>query len=259
MTTRKARAETSALISLEELLTLEQSRIRDEEQQRRMAEERVLRERLEAEAKAEEAARAQLRAEAESRREATRLEEARRARVEAEALAMQAAARVHAEAQAKLEMMRVANQHAEALRAESARGQKTSGRLRGFFMLATLLGMGALGFLLQRSESKRHELEVSLTRAEDERDERGRALAQRVPREEKTALEERVKDYERELAQLRSAATAVAKHASPASNAGATIRTPEKTTTADPCAFYRKLRETNPHDPRLFDPANGCL
>lgn len=254
-----ARSETSALISLEELLLLEQSRIRDEEAQRRAIEERMIRERMEAEARAQEAERAKLRAEEAARVEALRLGDARRARMEAESAQAMAVARMHAESAAKIQMMQLASQKAEELDIATRRGRsQTSWALRATGLLG-LLALGTLGFLLHRSEARALSLQVALTQAEDARDEQGRKLAHMVPEDERDALQAKIRRYEDELRSRSNAPPPAPRSAatSPGNTVGA--RAPAKSPGADPCAFYRKLRETNPQDPRLFDPANGCL
>lgn len=252
------RKESSALISLEELLLLEQSRIRDEEAQRRAGEERVLRERLEAEARAQEAERARIRAEADARREALRLEEATRARIEAETHAAALAAQMQAAAAAKTEMMQLASSKAAEVSVatkERRAGQKFVRMVLGLLVLAS---WATMGFFLLRADAHAASLRTSLTRAEDERDERGRRLAHMIPKEEHDALQAKLQRLEDE-----SRARALATPTSTRPREVTTVPAPSgKGGTkqgADPCDFYRKLRGTNPQDPRLFDPANGCL
>lgn len=255
-----ARKETSALISLEELLLLEQSRIRDEEAGRRAEEERVIRDRLEAEAKAQEAERAQKRAEEDARREAVRLDEAKRARIEAEGLAAAAAARVQAESAAKLAVMQVVDHQAVELAGATKRRERASfvGRTAVVVLLAS--ASVTLGFFLERAESRAQTLQAALTRSEGERDEKERKLAHMVPKAERDTLQVRLEDADAQLRSLRAGLTPPPKGAaSPIGSAMRAQQRPSPAGAADNCAFYRKLRETSPHDPRLFDPANGCL
>ena len=258
MRSTPVRAESSALISLEELLLLEQSRIRGEEAQRRVAEEHIQRARLEAEAKAQEAERARLRAEAENRRETERLDEARRARIEAEGLATLAAARMHAESAAKVEMMQVAHRQAQELESATARSRASAPIGRIIAGILTLASLGTLGLLLARAEARANAAVASLAGAEQARDEEEKRLSGMVPHEERDALIAKVRAYEAELDVLRTHPSASTKSAD-GRGSTAVVRGQPKPPARDPCASYRKLRETNPHDPRLFDPTNGCL
>jgi colicin import membrane protein len=151
-TSMAAQQETSALFSLGELMRLEQTRIAEEEAQRkaRLLAEEVAR--REAERLAREEERQRLLREEEQRREDAERERERVARLEAIRQAELERARVEAEQRARLETLTAQQQHEQRLKAlETDAGKKRLSRaLRLTLGLSLVLMVGGAAFYFGR-------------------------------------------------------------------------------------------------------------
>ncbi|HHH31167.1 MAG TPA: hypothetical protein ENK57_22850 [Polyangiaceae bacterium] len=164
--------ESSVLFSLKELMTIEEDRIKTEEEDRQKAQEEAERARLEAERQAREAEEARIRAEEERRR----LEEQRRreeqARLEALKQAEIEKARAEAEQRARLEAMSAQQQHERQL--ARLNQDKDKKRLRNMLIggaIAALLVLGLGGYFAYESiqeERRAKELQAAETKRKAE-------------------------------------------------------------------------------------------
>ncbi len=146
-----AQQETSALFSLNELMRLEEDRVRSEEQLRRAQAEAAERARREAERAARERDAARLRFEEERRQEDERKRQEERARVDAIRAAEIEGARIQAIERARAEALSMQRAHERELAAVA--GSKTKTRLRTALWLASascialILGLATFYFV----------------------------------------------------------------------------------------------------------------
>lgn len=239
--------DSSVLFSLKELMTLEQDRVRQEEELERKAEEAILTRQREEHARQVRAEEERARVEAEQRRQIEQRAREEQARIEAIRQAEIERARLDAENAARLEQMKRQQEHeAELVRLSQDRGKK---RLRGLVagtivMLVVALGAGA--FVIRGQMERQRALEGQLAGLESDRNALQQKFNDAPTPEQRAALQAQLdeKDQQIKALQARGAATpqiATATTARPIPTVRATA-----TATATPCA-------------KDYDPLNPCL
>jgi colicin import membrane protein len=251
--------DSSVLFSLQELMHLEEDRVKEEQQRvaaRLAAEERV-RQEEEARRRAEEHARmaaedARRRAEEQrAREEAARLEAIRVAELER--------ARLEAENAARLQALRAQQEHeqkvAELGRDSSKRKLTWLAVGSSVVLVAALVGGGiAIKSQMDRAAA----LQQTIASIQGEQEDLQKKLAAAASPEEREKLQAQLAEKQRELDAVkkeRESGKQEPKAVTPPRVRTTTTATPKN----DPCEAMRQLKKTNPNDPRLFDPANPCL
>ena len=204
--------ESSVLFSLKELMTLEEDRIKQEEDQKRRAEEEAARVRAEAERRVREEEEARMRAEEERRRtdeqrtreDAARLEAIRHAEVEK--------ARVEAENQARIEQLRHQQEHERHL--ASLTHDKSKKRLvliASGIGATALIGLVIAGVVISNSLKKARDLESQMTALQAQADENNKKmnelndkLSHATSPEDRAALEQQLQDAQKKQQELAS-------------------------------------------------------
>jgi len=178
--------ESSVLFSLQELMKLEQDRIKQEEDDKKRRQDNEVRAREDAERKAREEEQARLHAEEERRRleeqrkreEAARLEALRQAEIER--------ARVAAEEQARLDAMKAAQAHElEVAKLKQDKHKKNLTIGIGLVLAVLLIGGGTGGFIWYRSAKAQEELQAETQRQLAERDAQMKKLQSQLETQER--------------------------------------------------------------------------
>jgi len=250
--------ESSVLFSLSELMQLEKERERREreeaekqaENEAKLAEERAVQER-------EEAARAASAREEEARIHAQR-EREERARLDAIRDAEMERARAQAENEARLRELASAQRHEREL-AEIGASRKHR-RAKIFAMILSVLIAACVAIavvIVWQKEKQAQALRDQIAAMETEQQRLHRELAQASSPAERDSLLQRIADLDRKTRDLKT-------EKAPLNNAPKTQKTAPPSNAqgpkaADPCEEMRKIRQSDPHDPRLYDPANPCL
>jgi colicin import membrane protein len=182
--------ESSVLFSLKELMSLEEDRIKQEENERKRQEDAAIQARLDAERRQREEEEARMRASDEARRvseqrtreESTRLDAIRQAEIER--------ARLDAENAARTEQLRHQQEHERQLHAMSQdKGKKKLQWIAigsGVFLLIAIVGGG---FAIKTSLDRQQALETQLTSLNSSNDELQKKLGSATTPEERQRLE----------------------------------------------------------------------
>lgn len=239
--------DSSVLFSLKELMTLEQDRVRQEEELERKAEEAILAKQREEHARQVRAAEERARAEEEERRRIEQRAREEQARIEAIRQAEIERARLDAENAARLEQMKRQQEHeADLVRLSQDRGKK---RLRGIVagtivMLVVALGAGA--FVIHGQIERQRALEGQLVGLESDRDALQKKFDEAPTPEQRAALQAQLDEKDQQIKALQShgatpqqTATATTPRHVPTVRATATA-------TGTPCT-------------KDYDPLNPCL
>jgi len=219
--------ESSVLFSLKELMTLEEDRIKQEEDQKRAAEEAAARARAEAERRVREEEEARMRAEEDRRRaedlrtreEAARLEAIRHGEVEK--------ARVEAENQARIQQLRHQQEHERELALVTHdKSKKRLVLIASGIGVTAVIGMVVAGVVISNSLKKAHDLESQLTALQAQADENNKKmsdlnekLGKATSPEERAALEQELENAKKKQAELAT------QQASVKSGGGGVVRT----------------------------------
>lgn len=244
--------ESSVLFSLKELMTLEQDRVRQEEDLERQAEAAIAtRQREEQERRAREEE-ARMRAEEEARRQSEQRAREENARIEAIRQAEIERARLDAENAARLEQMKRLQDHeAELARLSQDRGKK---RLRGIVagtIALFVVALGAGGFVIHRQAEQQRALEGQLAGLESDRDALNDKLIHATTPEQRAALQAQLDQKDQQIQALQHQSSSTPKATATGTGTGAVTTRPVTTTRATATA-------TVPC-PKDFDPLNPCL
>ncbi|CAN5726654.1 hypothetical protein BH09MYX1_BH09MYX1_28780 [soil metagenome] len=240
--------ESSVLFSLKELMTLEEDRVRHEEElEKRAGEAIALRQREEQDRRAREDE-ARMRTEAEERRQAEQRKREADARVDAIHQAEMERARLDAENSARLEQMtRLQAHETELLALNQDRGKK---RLRAVVagtiaLLVVAIGVG--GFVIHGQAERQRALEAQLSGLESDRDTLQHKIDGATTPEDRAALQAQLDLKDQQIKALQTQSTQPQHTATtPTARPQPTVRTTATATATVPCA-------------KDFDPLNPCL
>lgn len=189
--------ESSVLFSLKELMSLEEDRIKQEEDAKKRAEDDAARARAESARRQQEEQEALMRAADEKRRQEEQRAREDHAKVDAIRQAEVERARIEAENAARMEQMKRQQEHERQLAAltqdKSKKRLTIIAALSGVVLLVGLVGGG---IVIKGQMDKQKQLEGQLNSLNSDKEELDRKLRSATTPEEKAALEQQIADKE---------------------------------------------------------------
>lgn len=197
--------ESSVLFSLKELMSLEEDRIKQEEDSKRRAEEDAARARAETDRQAREAEEARMRTADEKRRTEEQRSREDQAKLDAIRHAEVERARLEAENSARIEQMKNQQSHERQL-AELSQDQHKK-RLTWMIIAAgfvLVIGLVGGGIFIKGQLDKQKALEAQLNSLSSDKDELDRKLKSATTPEERERLEQEIAAKEQAMQALKS-------------------------------------------------------